>query len=222
VSAAPQPRARPRRRLRRRLLLVGVLPSLLALLVAVRLGGMVVWNEQGREAWAERHARAAAGLFARNQVAAPVERWVAPFNEGGALALGDDLRGARASLQKSLAVVPPRHECLVRLNLALVLEALGDRAARAGPTRAMGSWTEGRAVIAVDGCDAADAVDTRLEQKLARLREQQAAQAQPPRRTPEQRRDADRLERLNDGAAAEERDLREREGSGPPGESVEW
>lgn len=236
---------------RRRLLLLGAVPSLLLLLVAARLLLLAVDDHRGRDALAAGEPRAAVAHLERNRVAAPVERWVAAFGAGTARAAAsasggdadrgdqddppdpEDLAAAEAALTDALALVPAGEECRVRLNLALVVEAQGDVAARVGDQGAgRASWTRARGVLAAGGCARPDApatavtrtarrADDRLRAKLAASRAAEELAADLPAATPQQRRSAARLTDLAERAARTEREVRDAQRP-DPGEGVQW
>ncbi|NYG56364.1 hypothetical protein [Nocardioides perillae] len=227
---------------RRRLLLLGAVPSLLLLLVAARVLMLALDDERGRDAYAAGEVRDAVAHLARNRVAAPVEQWVAAFGEGTARAAAsgsrgrtdpDELAGAEVALTDALALAPAEAQCRVRVNLALVVEARGDAAARGGQQGAgREEWTRARGVLAAGGCTqpgaAAPAVsrtarraDERVRAKLAASRAAEEAAAALPAATPQQRRDAARLADLAARAAGTEREVRDAQRP-DPGEGVQW
>ena len=136
-----------RRRLRRTLYLVGLLPSLLLLLLSVRIVVLLVDESDGLEAYRSAGFVEARDLFARNRVLNPVERWIAPFNEGDARFRLDDFDGAVDAFHAALEVVPEEHECVVRVNLALAYEALGDEARAEDREAADDAYEDGRAAV---------------------------------------------------------------------------
>ena len=152
-SPSSPARPHPRRGRRDRLLRRSALPALLLLLVAGRLGLLALTADDARSAYDDGRAERAATLWGRNRVAAPVERWVAAFGAGTAAARAGDLAAGRRDLEEALAVVPPEHECEVRLNLALVVEAGGDGPGTPpAPGAATQAWRDARAVLAAGGC----------------------------------------------------------------------
>jgi hypothetical protein len=128
-------------------------------------------------------ADAAAGLRFANFT----EPHKAPFAEGDGLFLAGDYAGARRSFEDALSLTGAADECVIRVNLALSIERLGDAQARAGdPTAAGRLFAEGLAVVreAPQGCvdagaeggSAGDAAD-RLKQAAERLTQKSAEAA---------------------------------------------
>lgn len=174
-----------RLRLRRRLLVLGLLPLLLALALGVKVGVMLGLDDRGRSAFGAGEFERASEAFAANGRLNVFEPWVAPFDEGTADYRLADFGTARDLLEEALLVVPGGHECLVRINLSLALEALGDASLADGRRDlAEALWREGIAVLDEGSCrdpdresetetdrdaEAADAgsVAARLADKLA-------------------------------------------------------
>jgi tetratricopeptide (TPR) repeat protein len=142
---------RTRNELRRRLYVVAILPSLLLLLLSTRIVVLLVQESRGLESYAAGRYAESRDQFAANRILNPVERWVAPFNEGDARYRQEDFAGAVEAFALSLQLAPLERECDVRINLALSHEAIGDRALQSGTRlEAEDAWGEGRAVLA--GC----------------------------------------------------------------------
>lgn len=108
---------------RRRLL---ALPLAVALLVVgVKAVTMSVFSSQGADAYDdERYGESVAG-FERLLVANVIAPWKAHFGIGDARFRLGDLRGAEEAFREALALAPGR--CDVRFNLAVTIEAQGDR-----------------------------------------------------------------------------------------------
>jgi tetratricopeptide (TPR) repeat protein len=161
-----------RRLLRRRLLAIGLLPLLLALALCLKVGVMTVLDERGRSAFADGELERAGDAFGANGRLNVFEPWVSPFDEGTAdYALADYPRAKRL-LEEALLVVPEEKECLVRINLALTHEALGDVDLTDGRRDlAQAAWREGIAVLDEGSCRGRSAparsVAARLADKLA-------------------------------------------------------
>lgn len=171
----------PRRRRRNRLLLAGLLPSIVALLVAGHLVLLAERNDAGLRDFADGDFDAALGRFAANRWPGVVEPWVAPFNEGDAHYRSGDYARALGAFLDALPDVPPEHECAVRLNVALTRERLGDAGPDPASAETEESWRAGRDALAGGRCtelasetdpglarDASD-TDARLAAKLAAL-----------------------------------------------------
>jgi tetratricopeptide (TPR) repeat protein len=180
-----------RLRVRRRLLVLGLLPLLLALALCLKVGVMLGFDERGRSAFAEGRFEDAGDAFGVNERLNLFEPWVSRFDEGTADYALADFASARTLLESALLVVPDHAQCLVRVNLALTLEGLGDADLADGRRdRAETSWREGIAVLDEGGCRSADVeagadteaartVATRLTEKLA----DRASSADDPQRS---------------------------------------
>lgn len=191
----PRANDRDERRLllRRRLYLAGLLPLLAAVLLAAKVGLMLVHDHQGRGAYDEGRWDPAGQSFAANRTLNLFEPWLAPFNEGAARYRAGDLGAAADRFEEALPLAPSDRECTVRVNLAIVWEAVGDRAAEDEDLEeAVRTWRVGRDVLATGDCpqETARAVDGRLEKRLAR---------------------ADRAQRRDRGDREERREERQRE-----------
>ncbi len=173
-----------RRALRRWLLLAGVLPLLLCVALALKVGVMLAHDRAGRDALADGAAARARDSFAANRSLNLLQPWVAPYDEGVARFTLGDHGGAVVSFEAALADAPSQEQCRVRVNLALSLEAVGDQAATAGGAAgdpagdaggqdlhqvAQRSWQRARDTLAGGDCvepgSTAAAVDARLREK---------------------------------------------------------
>lgn len=187
---------------RRRLLLLLATP---VLVLAVAFGAKVL------SMYAFAYAAAAAyvdGDYAGTAQAARrldpfnvFEPYKAPYNRGVGLAAAGDLDPARAAFEEALALAPGLEQCAVRVNLAIVIERMGDAAQADGdrPT-AVGFWEEALAVMqeAPEGCrtPAADPVspdpeqnmEDTVDEEIRRLLEklQEPNEPPPPPQDPEQ------------------------------------
>lgn len=172
------------------------------------------------------------------------EPWKAPYDLGVGLARGERLGESRAEFERALPLATGLDVCPVRINLALVIERMGDAARADDPAAASELYDEALAVTlsAPEQCrsdearaqspdpsrDPAEALDSLAD----RLREKQ--RDEPPsdspedggQEPPEQPGEGDLGEiedRLQDGQEA--RDERERDqegGSGAPGVDKPW
>lgn len=116
------PPQHPRRR-RRRLL---VLPLAVALLVvSLKLLGMSWWSRQGASAYEDSRYSASQSEFERTRLLNIIDPWKAWLGIGDARFRLNDLVGAEEAFAKALEVAPGR--CDVRFNLAVTIEAQGDR-----------------------------------------------------------------------------------------------
>lgn len=152
THAPPAPEsARPdldagRRRRRRRLLLWSAPLMVLALLVAGALGWIAFANHLGRADVVSGAPGAAAERFDAQKpwTERGIEPWKAWYNTGTAYVLANEPFRATEELVVALELVPPAPakengaldpesaECLVRTNMSLAYEALGDQAMAAG------------------------------------------------------------------------------------------
>lgn len=96
-------------------------------------------------------AEAAAGLRTANFI----EPHKAPFAAGDGLFLAGDFAAARQRFEEALSLAGTADECVIRVNLVLTIERLGDAESQAeNPTAAGRLFAEGLAVVegAPDGC----------------------------------------------------------------------
>lgn len=204
-----------RTRLRRRLLRLGLLPLVLALALTLKVALMLGLDDRGRDAFADGRFDTATEAFAANAHVDLFEPWVSAFGEGTAEYRLADYPSARALLEDALRTVPEDRQCLVRINLALTREALGDAAlADASRDRAEPQWREGIAVVDAGGCrreEAGSSVADRLADKLAdRAEEETEDEVDDPA-------SLEKLERRNDEAQEQRRRNEEiREDPTPP------
>lgn len=144
--------ASPRRRRRNVLLLAGLLPTIMALVVATALLVMLARQSSGVAASQRGDHDLARERFAANRWFGTVERWVAPYNEGVATFRDGSYGDALADFQVALRDVPHEHECLVLHNIAVTRERLGDVEARRDADDAMDEYRAGREVLADGPC----------------------------------------------------------------------
>ena len=124
---------RPARlRLRRRLLIYSAPPTVAALFVVVKLISVVVAGDSAVSAFAGGDGNTVRADAAVLGVANLVEPAKAPFAAGAAAVLDDRLGDADTHFSAALARTDPARSCPVRVNLELVRETQGDRAAAAG------------------------------------------------------------------------------------------
>ena len=224
-----------RTRLRMILVLAGVVPTLVALLFAVKVVAMLSHDRDGRGQFDDADYVSAADEFSANDSVNWFESWITAFDEGAARHADVDLEGALDRYLVALEDVPPEEECTVRINMALAHETLGDAALENGDAdEATAWWQAGIDALAEGGCptdsgrgkdqtEDAATVDRRLRDKLQQQQqqqqqdEQQQQQQDDEERTPEERREQreqerreERLEERNDDAVEEERDYEER------------
>jgi tetratricopeptide (TPR) repeat protein len=186
---------------------------LLALLLALRLGLLLQQDDRGHEAYDAGAFADAQQSFARNGILVPVERWVAPFNEGDARFRLGDHTGAAEAFQAALPLAPPERECSVRLNLALTLEAAGDASLEEGERNAAeASWQRGLESLGACPLDESDAwveetarAETRLVEKLGGQPPSASEPPVPPPADEETARKERELEEKNERAREERR-----------------
>lgn len=225
--------------LRLGLVLLGVLPTLVALLFALKVVTMLSHDRDGRSHFDDGAFVSAADEFGANGSVNWFEPWISAFDEGAARHADGDLDEALLLYATALEDVPVEEECTVRINAALAHETLGDAAQEDGDAdEATAQWQAGIDVLAQGGCpvgsgrgkeqtaDAA-AVDQRLRDKLAQQQDQQQDQPQdqPDKsdqqddekpQTPEERREQReqqrkerKLEERNDEGIEEQQDYEE-------------
>lgn len=189
----PNPLPNPRRGVRTVLMLAGILPVLLVLAFAVKVGLMLRADAEGRDAFDRGDRDGAATAFHDNRTLNWLEPWIAPFDEGASWQADGDPGRAVDLYERALKDVPQREECTVRINLALAHETLGDSSLEDQDTdAAIESWQSGLEALRGGDCptdagrgedqtaDAA-AVEKRLEEKL----QQQQQEPPPPPPEPE-------------------------------------
>lgn len=176
-----------RRRGRRRLLLWSALPVLLALCMA---GKLLSLNLLAGQAVSGFHAGNSAAVDAAANalsLANAVEPHKAPFAAGDGRALAGDYAAAKLLFEDALAAVPrgSTAECIIRVNLSLATEKLGDgKRDIEDPASAASLYAEALAVVeaAPPGCfsgDAAEDSGQRLSQAGDRLNGKLEAAAEP-------------------------------------------
>ena len=155
MTRHPDAPALDRRQRRRRLLLWSALPVLLVLCLAVKLLSVGVLAGVADRSFAGGNAAAVADAATGLRIANLIEPHKAPFAEGDALFLAGDFAGARERFEEALSLAGTADECVIRANLALTVERLGDARLRAeDPTAAGRLFAEGLAVVheAPEGC----------------------------------------------------------------------
>ncbi|UZX03619.1 hypothetical protein F8G81_14095 [Arthrobacter sp. CDRTa11] len=143
------------RRRRRRLLVWSGLPVLLGLCLAAKLITAGYLAGAAAHAFDARDSEAVAAAAAGLRTANFFETHKAPFAEGDALVLAGDFTGARQRFEEALAQAAPDDECVIRVNLVLSIERLGDARLAAEDTGAAGKlFDDGLAVVdgAPEGC----------------------------------------------------------------------
>lgn len=150
---------------RRRLLVLGAVPSVVALVVALGLWLLVHGNAAAREDWQDGKYSDARSAFEGAHDLGVVTPWVSPFNAGTAAYGEKEFKAAVAHFETALDLVPPERACDVRIDLALTHEAIADAAAEKGETPARQvALRDARTAIKGSGCN--DAIEARIEEKL--------------------------------------------------------
>lgn len=162
---------RPARlRLRRRLLVWSTPPAALAVVIAVKLISVVVVGNSAVEDFANRDANAVRTDAQILGVANIVEPARASFAAGAAAVLAGRLEDADRQFTIALDRTEEVDSCPVRVNLELVRETQGDRAAAAGDrARADERYTSALTVVdgASQGCFAGNS-DVNLQRQAIR------------------------------------------------------
>ena len=169
---------RRRRRVRRVLLLATAPLVILALLLCGKLLSMYAFAHQSASSYAAGDHAGATQAARGQQLLNWFEPYKAPFNVGVGLADAGELRGARAAFEESLALAHGLEQCVVRVNLAIVLERTGDAALRDGdPAAAAEAWQQALVVSqdAPEGCRSpeADATTSDPERELGETMDEQ-------------------------------------------------
>ncbi|HYO02862.1 MAG TPA: hypothetical protein VET27_13725 [Mycobacterium sp.] len=139
-----------RARLRRRLLVFSAPVAVALIVVLVKMWSVVIAGGSAAAAFAERDADALRGDVAALQVLNVVEPANAYFAVGNLAVLDDRLDDADEQFGNALARTESRESCSVRVNLELVRETLGDRAAEVFDGRSAVNWYRS-ALAAVEG-----------------------------------------------------------------------
>ena len=250
IPAPPAP-APGRRQRRRRLLVWSALPALLVLCLSAKLLSVGILADTAARSFAAGDSSNVADAAAGLRIANFIEPHKAPFAEGDGLFLAGDFAAARQRFEEALSLAGTADECVVRVNLALTIERLGDAQAKAeDPTAAARLFAEGVAVVeaAPEGCfdagaDAGAEADAgeKLEQAGERLQQKADAAAtenttpQPSEQPGEDQSPADpgqqsQLDQLKDSAkeaqsernSGQERDEYLRDDDFGPGADRPW
>lgn len=173
TSSKPQATLRRRRQL---LLLWSALPVILAMCFSAKLLSLGIFAGQAARAFEVQDAGAAAAASAGLRAANLIETHKAAFAEGDSLVLAGDFAGARQRFEEALARTGPRDECVIRVNLVLSIERLGDAWLQAeDPTAAGRLFAEGLAAVdaAPQACFASGGQEAgeKLKQAESRLRQ---------------------------------------------------
>ncbi|MDQ0768878.1 hypothetical protein QF031_001627 [Pseudarthrobacter defluvii] len=218
---------------RRRLLLWSVLPVLLVLCVAAKLLSLGILADRAGAGFAAGNAAAVDAAAAGLGLANVVEPHKALFAAGDAAVLAGDYATARSRFDQALGMVSggSGDACIIRVNLVLATERLGDQRLQAGdPSSAVLIFQEALAAAgqAPEGC-LAQGSDTggplaaareRLKDKLSAGGQAAGGPPAPGEPSPEPSADPLRgqLDQLQDSARQAER---ERNGGRERGEYLD-
>lgn len=148
MTPPPQVPSMDRLQRRRRLLWWSVMPALVVLCLAAKMLSVGVLAGNASRAFAAGDPGAVAAAAAGLRVANFTEPHKAPFAEGDGLFLAGDFAAARQRFEEALTVAGQTDECVIRVNLVLSIERLGDARATAGDPAAAGLlFAEGLALV---------------------------------------------------------------------------
>lgn len=233
-AAAALLRANRRRRRIRRWVAIGTLPlTLAALLLVGKLLSMYAFAHQAITAYVVDDFAGSESSARGQDFLNGFEPYKAPFNIGTALAGAEELPAARAELERALELATGLEVCGVRINLALVVERMGD-AARADGDGVTAAQLYGEALTVTvetpeecrteeaaqqssdpqrDMSETLDGTEDRLTQKL---QEQQQPQPEEPQPEEPQPSEGD-LDQLQDKLEQGTRERDEQNGDEPGG-----
>jgi tetratricopeptide (TPR) repeat protein len=212
----------PRTARRNQLFAFGAVPALLVLLLALDVGLQVKANHDGRSAYDDKaYADAERAFLDAAGVDLP-ESWVRSFNAGAAAYQEGQYADAVAQFESALGDAPDDRECMVRVNLALTHEELGDQLRKQGkPKQSLEEFGAGRTALDKGGCadGQGESVDRRLAARiLAADRSPGDANAEL---TPEEK--LAKLEELNNRAGEQrQRDPEDIDPTKEPTTPIEW
>lgn len=143
---------------KRRILLACWAPmAILLLAFSVKVFVMTSDTEAGRSSYGTGKYDEAKRRFDATQVINIFEPWVAPYNQGTTLYQLLRYAEARTELEKSLTLVTPTYDCMVRLNLVATIEAQGDELmARQNAAEAKKRYDEALEVLGKGDCGTRD------------------------------------------------------------------
>ncbi|MFJ4172627.1 hypothetical protein [Microbacterium sp. NPDC089696] len=232
-----------RRRRIRRWIAIGTLPlTLAALLFVGKLLSMYAFAHQSISAYVVDDFSASESAARGQEFLNWFEPYKAPFNVGTALAGAERLPEARAKLEESLDLATGLEVCSVRINLALVIERMGD-AARADGDGATAAQLYGDALTVTtempeecdseeaqqqssdpsrDMQDSKDGLEDRLKQKQQEQEQEQPSdQEEQPQDQPEPQPSEDKLEELKDKLEQGTQERDQQQGGDEPGSGTD-
>ncbi|WP_426226099.1 hypothetical protein [Pseudarthrobacter sp. DSP2-3-2b1] len=144
----PTPEPGERKQRRKRLLLWSALPAAVALCLSAKLLSLGILAGAAERGFAAGDARSVADAAAGLDIANVIEPHKAPFAAGDSLVLAGDFAGARQRFEEALPLAGAADGCIIRVNLVLSIERLGDqRVAAEDATAAARLFAEGLAVV---------------------------------------------------------------------------
>ncbi|UTT53067.1 hypothetical protein [Microbacterium maritypicum] len=241
-EAAALLRSNRRRRRIRRWVAIGTIPlTLAALLFVGKLLSMYAFAHQSITAYVVDDFAGSEASARGQEFLNWFEPYKAPFNVGTALGGAEQLPEARTQLEEALDLATGLEVCGVRINLALVVERMGD-AARADGDGAGAAELYGEALTITietpeacrskqaqlqspdpqrDMADSLDGTADRLKQKQQEEEQQQQPQPQPGEK---EQPSEDKLKGLQDKLeqGTQERDQQQGDDQGGSGTEKPW
>jgi tetratricopeptide (TPR) repeat protein len=243
-AAAALLRSNRRRRSIRRWVAIGTLPLTLAALFFVgKLLSMYAFAHQAVTVYVVDDYAGSEASARGQEFLNWFEPYKAPFNIGTALGAAEKLPEARAKLEEALELAHGLEVCGVRINLALVVERMGD-AARADGDGATAAQLYGEALTITvetpeecksdeaqeqssdperDMSDSLEGTEERLKQKQQE-QEQEPQPQEPQPEDEEPQPSEDKLEDLQDKLeqGTQERDQQQNDDPGSSGTDKPW
>ena len=243
-AAAALLRSNRRRRSIRRWVAIGTLPlTLAALLFVGKLLSMYAFAHQAVTAYVVDDYSGSEASARNQEFLNWFEPYKAPFNVGTALGAAEELPEARAELEEALELANGLEVCGVRINLALVLERMGD-AARADGDGAAAAQLYGEALTVTvetpEECNSEEAQQQSSdperdmsdtlegnEERLKQKQQEQEQEPQPQEPQPEEEEPQPSEEKIRDlqgklEQGTEERDQRGNDDPGSSGTDKPW
>lgn len=243
-AAAALLRSNRRRRSIRRWVAIGTLPLTLAALFFVgKLLSMYAFAHQAVTAYVVDDYAGSEASARGQEFLNWFEPYKAPFNIGTALGAAEQLPDARAKLEEALDLATGLEVCGVRINLALVVERMGD-AARADGDGATAAQLYGEALTITvetpEECNSDEAQEQSsdperdmsdtlegTEERLKQKQQEQEQEPQPEEPQPEEEEPQpsdDKLEDLQDKLeqGTQERDQQQGDEPGGTGTDKPW
>jgi hypothetical protein len=170
---------------------------ILILCVAAKLLSLGLLGARAASAYEANDAASVRSAAEALHVVNVIEPHKAPFAAGDADVLAGDYGAARLRFEEALGLVPPRQSgsagaCVIRVNLVLAIERLGDEKLGAeDPAAAAALFEEALAAVAAapEGCfsegfpagtgDRLAGAEARLQDKLAGTRQEQGREPAP-------------------------------------------